>query len=165
MNGSEASLFPPGFLDTRADILIDIVTLSFIVILPVLIWSWRSARVRKNYVLHRNIQLTLAATLFVVVGIFEYDLHQSGGIFEMTKDSSYADTTLLLATIYIHGLFSISATLIWVLLILVSLRRFGNPPSPGSFSSLHRAWGIAGMVTMMGAGLTAPPLYYFGFVA
>ena len=38
-------MFPPGFLGTRADVLIDIVTLSFVIILPMLVWSWRLARV------------------------------------------------------------------------------------------------------------------------
>ena len=36
-------MFPNGFLGTRADMLMDIVMLSFIVILPILIWSWRLA--------------------------------------------------------------------------------------------------------------------------
>lgn len=67
-------MFPPGFLGSRADILIDIVTLSFIIILPILIFSWRMARNRKDYVTHRRIQLYLGISLFIVVSIFEYDL-------------------------------------------------------------------------------------------
>jgi uncharacterized membrane protein YkgB len=35
-------MFPPGFLGSRADILIDIVTLSFIIILPLLIAARRT---------------------------------------------------------------------------------------------------------------------------
>lgn len=73
-------LFPRGFLGTRADVLIDIVMLSFIVILPTLIISWRLVRNRKAYASHRKIQLTLGITLAIVVGIFEYDLSASGGI-------------------------------------------------------------------------------------
>ncbi|MBT7449766.1 MAG: hypothetical protein HN793_02965, partial [Rhodospirillaceae bacterium] len=56
-------MFPPGILGSRADILIDIVMLSFIVILPVLVISWRLARVKKNYALHRKIQITLGVSL------------------------------------------------------------------------------------------------------
>lgn len=158
-------MFPPGILGTRADILIDIVMLSFIIILPILIVSWRTARVKKDYALHRKIQITLGATLAVVVAIFEYDLSTSGGIFELTKGGAYEGTAVLLWTIYIHTLFAVAAAVIWVGLIIFSIFKFENPPQPNAFSKTHRFWGRAGMITMIGAGVTAPPLYYFGFMA
>ena len=37
-------MLPQGFLGTRADILMDLVLLSFIVILPAICWSWWQAR-------------------------------------------------------------------------------------------------------------------------
>ena len=158
-------MFPPGFLGTRADVLIDIVTLSFVVILPLLIWSWRLARVQKDYRSHRNVQVTLAIALAIVVGIFEYDLAQSGGIFELVRGSAWEGTVLLNGTIYVHTIFAVLASLSWVTLIVVSLIRFADPPRPSSFSRAHRRWGRFGMLTMIGAAVTAPPLYYFGFIA
>ncbi len=158
-------MFPPGFLGTRADVLIDIVTLSFIIVLPILIVSWQLARNKNDYASHRKIQLALGLTLAIVVAVFEYDLSASGGIFELTKGGIYEGTVLLNGTIYIHTLFAVLASFIWVGLILASLIKFANPPKPNAFSSKHRFWGRAGMVTMIGAGLTSPPLYYFGFVA
>ena len=158
-------MFPTGFLGTRADMLMDIVVLSFIVILPILIWSWRLARHEKKYRLHRTVQLTLALALLVVVGVFEYDLSRSGGIFELTKGSAYSGTAVLNTAIYVHTLFAVAASLIWLALIIFSLWRFGTHPEPGNFSRTHRAWGKAGMITMMMAGLTSPPLYYLGFMA
>ena len=106
-------MFPPGFLGTRADMLIDIVTLSFVVILPLLIISWRIVRLNRNYLLHRNLQLTLGITLAIVVAIFEYDLAASGGIFELTRDSAYEGTALLNGTIYVHTAFAIAAAVVW----------------------------------------------------
>ena len=158
-------MFPPGFLGTRADMLIDIVTLSFIVILPLLIVSWRLARVQRNYRQHRNLQLALGITLTIVVAIFEYDLAASGGIFELTRDSAFAGTAVLNGTIYVHTAFAIVTAVVWVALIALSLIRFPNPPAPGAFSRTHRTLGRVGMVTMMMAGVTALPLYYLGFVA
>ena len=158
-------MFPPGFLGTRADVLIDIVMLSFVVILPILVWSWRLARTSRNYRLHRNVQLTLGITLAIVVLIFEYDLKMSGGIFELTKGSAFEGTPILNWTIYTHTIFSVLTSVIWVGLIVFSLLRFGNPPAPGKFSGTHRFWGRTGMVTMILSGITAPPLYYFGFMA
>ena len=157
-------MFPAGFLGTRADILVDVVTLSFIVILPILIASWWLVRKKKDYLNHRRIQLYLGITLGVVVGIFEYDLSQSGGIFEMTKGSIYEGTAILNWTIYIHTIFSVLTSVIWVGLIVMSLIKFGSKPRPNDFSGKHKFWGRIGMFTMFMAGITSPPLYYFGFM-
>jgi len=161
----DTAVLPPGFLGTRADVLIDIVTLSFIVVVPALVYSWRLARVSRDYRRHRNTQLVLGITLAIVVAIFEYDLKVSGGIFELTKGSAYEGTVLLNASVYVHTIFAVLTSVIWVGLIGVSLVRFPNPPRPGPFSRVHRFWGRLGIVTMALAGLTSLPLYYFGFVA
>ena len=158
-------MFPPGFLGTRADLLIDIVNISFIVILPILFWSWREVRVNKNYAKHKAIQLYLAITLAVVVTIFEIDMSMSGGIFELVKGSAYEGTVLLNSIIYTHTIFAVAASFIWAGLIIVSLFKFSKPPKPNEFSRYHRFFGYAGMISMVLACITAPPLYYFGFIA
>ena len=140
----------------------DLVVLSFLVILPVLVISWRAAR-RGEYAKHRRTQITLVLVLAVAVALFEIDLKLSGGIFELTKASSYAGTTLLNGLIYGHTLVAIGSTLVWVPLVIVSMRRFGNPPVRTSFGPAHRLWGRIGMILMMASGLSAMPLYYYGF--
>ena len=154
---------PGGFLGTRADILMDLVLVSFIVILPAICWSWWQAR-QGNYATHRLAQLILAGVLAVAVALFEVDLQLSGGIFELTAESAYAGTTLLNSWIYGHTVVAITTTIIWVALIVLSLRRFGTPPQPGTFSPPHRLWGRTGMATMAATGLSAFPLYYYGFM-
>ena len=155
-------MLPQGFLGTRGDILMDLVVLSFLVILPVLMISWRGAR-RRNYAQHRAIQISLVLVLAVAVGLFEVDLKLSGGIFELTRESSYAGTALLNGLIYGHTLVAIGSTLVWVPLVIVSLRKFANPPVSNAFGPTHRKWGRLGMLLMMASGLSAVPLYYLGF--
>jgi putative membrane protein len=156
-------VLPAGFLGTRADLLMDLVLLSFLIILPAISWSW--LRVRSgDYQRHKITQLTLAAVLAVAVGLFELDLKVSGGIFVLTADSSYAGTTLLNAWIYGHTVVAILTTIIWLALVIFSLKRFPAPPVPSAFSKTHRFWGRTGMVTMMMAGLSSFPLYYYGFM-
>ncbi|MCB1708068.1 MAG: hypothetical protein KDI10_04940 [Halioglobus sp.] len=157
-------MMPAGFLGTRGDVLMDIVVLSFLVILPVLVISWRAARAAE-YRRHRAIQISLALTLAVVVTLFEIDLKLSGGIFALTRASSYAGTSLLNSLIYGHMLVAIGSALVWVTLVLVSLRKFSNPPVPNAFGPTHRVWGRVGMLLMMASGLSAVPLYYLGFAA
>ena len=156
-------MLPAGFLGTRADLLMDLVLVSFIVILPAVCWSWWQAR-QGRYQVHKQAQLTLAAVLAVAVALFEADMQLSGGIFELTAGSRYAGTALLNGWIYGHTAVAILTSLIWVMLIVLSLRRFDKPPRPGAFSRAHRLWGRTGMVTMALAGFSAFPLYYYGFM-
>ena len=158
-------MYPPGFLGTRADLLIDIVNISFVIILPLLVWSWIEVRKNRKFAKHKAIQLYLGISLAVVVTVFELHMSQSGGIFELVKGSAYEGTTLLKTIIYVHSLFAVSASFIWTGLIIVSLIKFPKPPEPTSFSKYHRFFGFAGMISMMMACITAPPLYYFGFMA
>jgi putative membrane protein len=156
-------MLPAGFLGTRADILMDLVLISFVVILPALCWSWWQVRLQR-YAVHKRSQLILAAILGVTVLLFEIDLTLSGGIFALTSDSAYAGTALLKGWIYGHSAMAIFTSIVWLVLIFVSLWRFASPPRPNPFSSRHRFWGRVGMVSMLLAGCSAFPLYYYGFM-
>ena len=153
---------PSGFLGTRGDILMDLVIVAFLVILPLLAMSWHQAR-SGNYARHRALQVGLASVLAAAVLLFEIDLKLSGGIFFLTAPSAYAGTQLLNSLIYGHMMVAIGSVVVWAPLLLLSLKRFGNPPQPGAFSARHRFWGRAGMLLMMLSGLSALPLYYLGF--
>ncbi|WP_101760160.1 DUF420 domain-containing protein [Oceanicoccus sp. KOV_DT_Chl] len=155
-------MLPQGFLGTRGDILMDLVILAFFIILPALLFSWHKVR-NQDYVTHKKVQLSLASILAVAVVLFEADLKLSGGIFELTKASSYNGTTLLNSLIYGHTLVAILTTLIWIVLIILSLKKFDKPPAPNHFSKTHKRWGTLGMLSMIATGTSAFPLYYYGF--
>jgi len=153
---------PKGFLGTEADILMDLVLVSFALILPVLVFSWRLAR-SGNYSGHKRAQLILGIALAVVVALFEVDLSVSGGIQELTKASEYAGTSVLNFWIISHTIVAILTSLVWLALIPLSLWKFDNPPVPGGFSKWHKILGKTAMLSMMVTGLSAFPLYYYGF--
>ena len=71
-------LFGPSLIGTRADVLMDIVIGSIVLIVPLALWSIAQAK-RGGYTRHRNVQITLAVVLAVVVGFFEWDLRLKGG--------------------------------------------------------------------------------------
>lgn len=83
--------------------------------------------------------------LFFVVLLFEYDMKQNGGIFAMVRGSAYEGTFFLNFMIYFHTFLSITTSLIWLILIPVSLKKFGKNPRPGKFSKTHKLWGKIGM--------------------
>ena len=155
-------MFPQGFLGTRADFLMDVVILALIAVVPIVLYNWRLAR-EGRYDRHKFLQVGLALLLGIVVGLFEYNLRLQGGIFAATRASSFAGTVTLDFWIYFHTFFAITTIFIWLGLILLSLRRFPNPPRPGYFSGTHKRWGRIGMIWMLTTGVTAIPVYIYGF--
>jgi high-affinity Fe2+/Pb2+ permease len=87
-------MFPQGFLGTRGDLLMDIVILALVAVVPIVLYNWRLARTGR-YPLHKTMQISLAALLAVVVGLFEVNLRLQGGIFKATEASSFAGTGTL----------------------------------------------------------------------
>lgn len=142
----------------------DIVVISMVIILPLLWYSYKQVKNKYNYRLHKNIQLTMFIILFFVVLLFEYDMQQYGGIFEMVKGSAYEGTFFINFMIYFHTFLSITTSLIWIILIIVSLIKFGKNPKPGKFSKAHRLWGKIGMLDMALTCFTGLILYIFGFM-
>jgi uncharacterized membrane protein YozB (DUF420 family) len=154
-------MFGPSFLGQRGDALIDIGMVSIVAVVPILIWSWTLAR-QRAWVMHKRVQLLTASILGVVVLLFEIDLNQSGGVFAVTASSPYAGTPLLDGWIWTHTAFAISSTVVWLGLVVASLIKFPSPPVPAAFPT-HRYFGRLGMALMLGSGLTAIPMYYYGF--
>lgn len=137
--------FPPSMFGARCDLLMDIVVISMVIILPLLWYSYKKVKEERQYALHKNIQLLMFIILFFVVLLFEYDMQQNGGIFEMVKGSAYEGTFFLNFMIYFHTLLSITTSIIWIVLIIASLKKFGKNPKPSKFSKSHKLWGKIGM--------------------
>lgn len=97
--------FPPSFLGARCDLLMDIVVISMVIILPLLWYSYKKVKNQHQYKLHKNVQLTMFVILFFVVLLFEYNMQQNGGIFNMVKGSAYENTFFLNFMIYFHTFF------------------------------------------------------------
>lgn len=156
--------FPPSIFGARCDVLMDIVILSMLIILPLLWYAVNKAKVQQQYKAHKHIQVTMFIILFFVVLLFEYDMKQHGGIFEMVKGSAYEGTFFLNFMIYFHTFLSITTSLIWAILIVLSLMKFGKNPKPGKFSKAHKIWGTIGAWDMALTCITGLILYVFGFV-
>lgn len=153
-----------GLLGSRADLVMDLVLLSLLFILPLMLYSYRCVR-RGEYALHRQWQLTLGIVLGLAVVLFELDMRFAGGVYELARGGRYYDTLILDVTLYVHLFFSVTTAFIWLVLILLSLKRFAKPPQPNSFSQTHRLWGRLGMLDMIMTAVTGYILYWIAFVA
>ena len=157
----EFLLFPPSFLGSRASSLVDLIILSLIVIVPLMVYSYNFTK-KGQYSNHKYIQIGLAAILTFTIILFEIDMSEHGGIVEMSRGGIFENTMLLYASIYIHLFFSVSTSIIWPALILISLLKFPNPPRPARFSKFHKFWGKTGMLFMLLTAITGVELYLIG---
>jgi putative membrane protein len=157
-----------GFLGTRATFMLDVVVLAMVVVLPVLAWSIYLVKYRKNYALHKRLQLVLGSVLLVAVVLFEADMRVNGWR-DRAEASPYIGgpgsidwVTIVLG---IHLCFAVSAAVLWVVVISQALRGFPQPPAPSAHSAWHRRFGKLAAYDMLCTAITGWIFYWLAFVA
>lgn len=158
-------MFPSGFFGTRADLMMDLVIVAFIIIMPLLFISMRKAGSGQHLV-HAKMQISLSIILAIAVAIFEIDLSMSGGMAALTKDSAYFATDTLNYWMWGHTISAIITTILWAALVIMSIIKFKLPPKTktNQFRRVHRPLGFTAMLFMYVTGLSSFPLYYYGFM-
>jgi hypothetical protein len=150
-------------LPTRASFMLDVVFIAMFAVVPLLAWSIYLVRNRRNYQLHKQVQLTLGLLLLVAVTLFELDMRffttwESGAL----VSPYYAWVKPALG---IHLFFAIPTAVLWLMVVIRALRRFPSPPTPGPHSRSHTFWGwLAAFETLMTA-VTGWTFYWLAFVA
>jgi len=152
-----------GLFGGRADVVIDAVLLSTLVLVPLIVFAWLHAR-GGRYLEHRNTMLVTTVLLFIAVTAVEMDLRAMGGLFVLTEGGRFSGTTFLKVSAYLHVAISTVTGVWWAGLIGVSLWKFPSPPEPGAFGRYHRFGGRAALVLMGLTGITGLELYFIAFV-
>jgi len=155
---------PPGFLGTRADLIMDGIIVVVALVPLLLLGSWGLAR-RGLLRQHRAAQIALTAAFVLVLGIFEPYIRVQGGLDGISVGSPYHGSGFLRGYLAAHLSLAVTSTLSWGALAVASLRRFPNPPIPGPFSARHRLWGRLTMVGMALTAITGLGLYGLCFIA
>lgn len=168
----ESSLQPPlayqgidGFLGTRASIMLDVVFLAMFAVLPILAWSISLVRNRRNYALHKQVQLTLGVVLLAAVVLFEVDMRFISGWEDRAEESPHYTTGWVWRALSIHLFFAVTTAVLWIVVIVRALRNFPSPPMPGVHSAWHRRWGWIAAIDMALTSLTGWIFYWLAFVA
>jgi hypothetical protein len=158
-----------GFLPfSRATIMFDVVAVALVAFLPVLAWSISLAR-RGRYALHKRVQLTLAATLFATVLLFEVDVQWSkfmieGGWRSLTVESPYHGAVID-RLLRVHLSFATVTAVLWVVTTWQAVANFSKPPAPGPHSRNHKALAWTSTVGLFVTSTTGWTFYYLAFVA
>lgn len=156
-----------GFLGTRASFMLDFVVLAMVGILPIMAWSiWQAKQGR--YLLHKRMQLGLAAVLALAVGLFELDMRIHGWR-TRAEASPYYGTDgspgVVDYALYVHLFFALTTVALWITVIARALRHFPHPPQPGPHSRSHVLWAKLAAADMAMTAVTGWLFYWLAFVA
>lgn len=144
--------------------MMDVVAASMLVVVPVLAVSLLALH-RKNYAIHKRLQLGLAGLLGVVIVLFEVEVRTVDWR-PAARPSPFYDT-LLFPVLYFHIFMSVTTTVLWVVTIFTALRGFRDPagPRPGPESRRHRRLGPISAFFMFATAATGWTFFWLAFVA
>ena len=150
-----------GFIPfSRASFSLDLVSIAMWLVVPTLLFSIYTVKYRRNYALHKTLQISIVIALLVAIIIFEIDMRIFGWK-QYAEPSIYFDT-ILFPVFYTHLSISISTTILWTVTIIAALRKFPKPPSPNQHAKLHR---VLGKLSALGMCLTAISGWIFYVIA
>lgn len=167
---SPSPLSIDGFLPLgRGSLMLDVVFVAMFVVVPLLGVSLWLVKYRRNYQLHKSLQLAMASVLLVAVVLFEVDIRLNGWE-HRAEPSPYFDlankwTCLAGRALIVHLAFAVPTLVVWVAVVVQALRRFSRPPAPGPHSQWHARWGTLAACGMLMTAVTGWFFYWLAFVA
>lgn len=148
--------------------MLDVVFLAMFAIVPVLAFSLYAVKSRLRYSLHKSLQLTLGIVLLVAVTAFEVDMRFFTDWEARAVGSPYysADSwSGVWISLAVHLFFAIPTLVLWIVVLTAALRKFPNPPTPGSHSATHKKLGWLAALGMTLTAFTGWIFYWMAFVA
>ncbi len=145
-----------GFLGTRGDIIVDTVMIASAA-LPFLLFIVIHFARKERYDLHKWSQIILFTVVNLLVIALEVDIRY-GGLKEVIEQSQYYGTDTLTTVFVIHLIFAVSATLLWLWLIIISARRY-----PIHFRFPHKKYGYIVYADLVMTTITGWILYAMAF--
>ena len=144
--------------------MLDIVVCAMLLVVVVLGFSIFLVRSKREYRLHRGIQITLALVLAATIIAFEIDIRFFSDWRSAAEQSRFYSSGLVELSLWVHLAFAIPTPFIWAYVLTGALRRF-QPVGPGGYSRFHRRWGWIASIAMLLTALTGWVFYYLAFVA
>jgi hypothetical protein len=167
-SGGSAGLdgFLPG---ARGSLMLDVVVVAMLVVVPVLATSIWLVKKRRNYRLHKMLQLTMAVVLLGAVVLFEVDIRLHGWMHRAAA-SPYFDSERPWGSpagisLIVHLLAAVPTLLLWAAVVGLALKHFGQDPRPGPHSRWHVPLGWAAAIGMGLTAVTGWVFYWLAFVA
>src|SRR5688500_6385782 len=159
-----------GFLPFgRGSLMLDVVFLAMFVVTPILAISLWLVKRRRDYALHKRLQLAMASVLLVAVLLFEIDIRVNGWEHRAEPspyfDSAHKFTCPAGIALVVHLSFAVPTLLLWIYVVVQALRKFSRPPIPGPHSHSHARTGWLAAIGMFLTAATGWLFYWLAFVA
>jgi len=157
-----------GFLGNRASLMLDIVFLAMFIVVPLMGWSIFQVKYRRRYLLHKRVQITIGLVLLIAVTLFEIDIRVNGWRERAAASPFYNEIRsagLVNWALWIHLIFAISSTVLWIFVIVQALRKFSSPPLPNEYGPRHKFWATIAAIDLSMTALTGWIFYWLAFVA
>lgn len=149
--------------------MLDFVTLAMLLVLIVLTLSIYAVRFKKNWRLHRNIQLATAIILTLALVAFEIDVRFITQWRELAQASPFYESGWIDRCLAIHLVFAIPTPLVWGVVIFMAMRRIKpdaqSQTDAADFRRFHRISGRIAAAFMFLTAITGWIFYYVAFVA
>lgn len=153
-----------GFLGTRASFMLDFVFTAMFVVIAVMAWSIYLVRYRRQFQLHKWIQLALATVLLLAVCLFEIDMRLHGWEDRAAGEMGGSASPQVWDALYLHLVFAISSAVLWPLVIIRAWKHFPVPPAPNAHSRSHLFWARLAALDMVLTSVTGWVFYWLAFV-
>lgn len=151
-----------GFLGSRASTAFDFTYLILLLMIPILVWSLELLLLRKNYLLHKKVQLLLTMAFLIATAVFFADLYLNG--WRHRAAASVAEIpAITYMTFTIHLAFWLITGLIWIGLLVQSLRKIPNPPQACEFGPFYVFWLVMLVLQFFLTTLTGWEFYLLAF--
>ncbi len=154
-----------GFLPTRGSIVLDAIFIGMFLINAAMIFSIYLVRFRKQYRMHRRIQVWLAVILAVAVVLFEIDMRFVTDWRKLAEPSRFYESGMVDRWLWIHLAFAIPTPFLWLFVVIRALRQFVLETKPGGHSQSHRFWGWIAAASMLMTAITGCIFYWLAFVS
>jgi hypothetical protein len=159
-----------GFLPgSRGSLMLDVVFLAMFVVVPLLITSIYLVKYRRQYSLHKWLQVVMAVVLLVAVILFELDIRINGWE-TRAEPSPYFDASRKWTcpagiSLIVHLSFAVPTLVLWIYVVVDAVRKFSRPPAPGPHSRWHAKTGMLAAAGMVLTAITGWLFYWLAFAA
>jgi putative membrane protein len=159
-----------GFLGFKSSFMLDAVVCALVLVVPVLLYSIYTVKVRKSFERHKKLQLFLGVILSMTVIAFEVDLHLVQGGWEnivakREPPLSPWEFNAVHNALRVHLIFAGTTPFLWGFTIVYALKRFPKPPVPGDHSPLHKKLAWASTIDLVLTSITGLIFYYLAIAS
>lgn len=159
-----------GFLGNDASFMLDVVVCALLLVVPLLVYSLYLAKIRRQFLQHRNLQVTLGILLLITVAAFEIDMHLihdgwEGIVKRRNPVLTATELAFVRQVLQVHLVFAVSTPFLWATTLGLALMRMPSPPAPCDHSRLHKKLGWLSAVDITLTSITGLAFYYYAFIA